>query len=427
MKKPLKTLAIILVITLTSTFLTLTNTVPRFPQFAIDARLDSFQLVRDLKFKLGLDLVGGTSVTLAADMSGIAADDREAALESAKTVIERRVNLFGVSEPVVQTAKFGDEYRVITELAGVTDVNEAVSLIGQTANLEFWEQDIATDSAVPFTPTGVTGRDLKRAFTSFDQNTGKPEVSFELTEEGAKKFTELTRRILEKPEDKRQLAMVLDGQFISAPQVTSVIESQGRITGNFTLSQVKQLSIQLNAGALPLPMTVIEQRNIGATLGEKSIQKSLIAAVIGFVIIVFFMIAFYGWLGLLASIALTIYTFIVLSTFKLFPVTLTLAGIAGFILSIGMAIDANILIFERMKEELRLKKPRSVAGELGFIRAWSSIRDSNVASLITCAILYQFGTGIVRGFAITLAIGILVSMFSAIIVTRTFIRLVIRN
>lgn len=426
MKKPFKTLAVIFVITIISVSLTFTQTVSRFPQFSINLNLGSFHFVRDLSFRLGLDLVGGTSVTLKAEMDKIPSEDRDAALESAKTVIERRVNLFGVSEPVVQTAKVGQEYRVIAELAGVSDVNEAVSLIGQTAHLEFWEQSTATDSAQPFFPTEVSGGDLKRAFASFDPNTGKPEVSFELTDGGSKKFGELTRRILTKPEDKRQLAMVLDGQLLSAPTVTSVIENQGRITGSFTVEEVKQLSIQLNAGALPIPMTVIEQRNIGATLGEESIRKSLIAGAIGFVIIAVFMIALYGWLGVLATVALTVYAFIVLAIFKLFPVTLTLSGIAGFILSIGMAVDANILIFERMREEFRLKKPKSVAIELGFIRAWSSIRDSNVASLITCAILYQFGTGIVRGFAITLAIGILISMFSAIIITRTFLRTVHR-
>lgn len=424
MGKPRTTLWVIIAITFISAFVASTNTVPNFPQFNLDYQLGPIRFIRDLSFRLGLDLVGGTSVTLRADMKDIPQEDRDRAIESAKNVIERRVNLFGVAEPIVQTAKVGGEHRVIAELAGVSNVNQAVSLIGKTAELQFMERNPATESAQPFILTGITGRDLKRAFVSFDPNTGQQEVSFELTDEGGRKFADVTRKILQKNEIERQLAIMLDGEIVSAPVVQSVIEDRGRITGNFTTEQVKTLAIQLNAGALPVPMEVIEQRNIGATLGVESIRKSLLAGVAGFVIIVFFMAALYGWLGVLASIALTAYAFIVLSIFKLIPVTLTLAGIAGFILSIGMAIDANILIFERMKEEIRSKKPKQVAMELGFIRAWSSIRDSNVSSLITCAILYYFGTGIVRGFAITLAIGILISMFSAIIITRTFLRVV---
>lgn len=427
MKRPYRTLFFITILTILSIAITLTQTVPQSPKFNINLGVGSFEIVRDLSFKLGLDLVGGTSITLSADMTSIPESDRDQALDSAKNVIERRVNLFGVSEPIVQTAKVSGEYRVITELAGVTDVNQAVSLIGKTAELQFMERNVATDSAQLFIPTRVGGRDLKRAFVSFDPNTGQPEVSFELTDEGGKKFGELTRRILTKNENEHQLAIILDNELVSAPVVQSAIDSQGRITGSFTTDEAKELSVQLNAGALPVPMNVIEQRNIGATLGEESIQKSLIAGAVGLFIIALFMIAHYGVHGIIATIALLVYSFTLLALFKLLPVTLTLAGMAGFILSVGMAVDANILIFERMKEELRLRKPKQVAMELGFIRAWSSIRDSNISSLITCLILYELGTGIVRGFALTLAIGILISMFSAIVVTRTFLRALIRR
>lgn len=427
MRNPRYLFFFIVAITLISLFITATNTLPGFPSFDINVRFGSFSFARDLSFRLGLDLVGGTNVTLKADMGSINAQDRTAALESAKNVIEKRVNLFGVSEPVVQTAKSNDEYRIIVELPGVKDVNQAVALIGKTAQLEFEERNSASESAELFLKTGVSGKDLQRAYVSFDPNTGKPEISFELTKDGSKKFADLTRKILQKKEGERQLAIVLDDQIVSAPVVQSVIEDRGRITGDFTQDQAKALVVQLNAGALPVSMTPIEQHTIGATLGEESIRKSLLAGLVGFLIIVIFMVSLYSWLGLLADGALIVYALIVLAIFKLFPITLTLSGIAGFILSVGMAVDANILIFERMREERRVGKPRTIALELGFIRAWTSIRDSNIASLITCAILYQFGTGIVRGFAITLALGILVSMFSAIIITRTFLRLVFRH
>lgn len=391
----------------------------------------------ELTFKKGLDLEGGTSVTLQADMKNIPQDERSNALDSAKTVIERRVNFFGVSEPVVQTATTNNDYRIIVELPGVTDINQAVQLIGTTAQLSFWEErasgsaDLATPSAesLPLgittifqhpTKTDLTGNDLQQTSVTFDPNTGSPQVQLAFTIDGAKKFEDITRRNVNK-----QVAIVLDNQVIEAPRVNQVISGgTAVISGSFTIDQAKQLSIQLNAGALPVPLSILEQHTIGASLGETSLNKSLFAGVLGFFIIVLFMCILYGRLGVLASSALLLYTLFVLALFKLIPVTLTLAGIAGFILSIGMAVDANILIFERMKEELRRGKQRDAAIELGFSRAWASIRDSNVSSLITSFILYYFGTGIVRGFALTLAIGVLVSMFSAIVITRTFLRLV---
>ncbi len=391
---------------------------------------------RDFPFHKGLDLEGGTSITLRADMKDVPSTQRKDALESAKNVIERRVNLFGVSEPVIQTATVNQDYRIIVELAGVSDINQAINLIGTTAQLTFWEEgasgsaNLSSPSAVPLgltqvlgenpKKTNLTGKDLEQSNVSFDQNTGKPQVQLVFTSEGAKKFGEITKRNVNKV-----VAIVLDNQIIEAPKVNEpILGGNAVITGNFTTETAKALSIQLNAGALPVSLSVLEQRTIGATLGSLSLQKSLIAGILGFFVIVIFMVVLYGKLGLLASMALTLYGFYVLAIFKLIPVTLTLAGIAGFILSIGMAVDANILIFERMKEELRLGKPRQAAIELGFSRAWTSIRDSNVSSLITSFILYQFGTGIVRGFALTLSIGIIISMFSAIVVTRTLLRVI---
>lgn len=386
-----------------------------------------FVFLPTVPFHLGLDLQGGTQLTLEADMRDIEVRDRSDALEGAKAVIERRVNFLGVSEPVIQTAKVADSHRIIVELPGIKDVAEAVALVGKTAQLEFMERNQATESAQLFIPTGVTGRDLKRAYVSFDPNTGTPEISFELTSEGGKKFKEVTTRILAKKETERQLTIVLDGQIISDPTVQSVIEDRGRITGRFTTKEAKTLAIQLNAGALPVPLKILQQRAIGATLGAESVKKSMVAGAIGFAVVSIFMVLFYRSLGMFAVLALVIYTLLVLAVFKLVAVTLTLAGIAGFILSIGMAVDANILIFERFKEEVRWGKPKHVSLELGFQRAWTSIRDSNVSSLITSAILYAFGSGIVKGFALVLAIGVFVSMFSAIIVTRTLLRLLYRN
>ncbi|RJQ36107.1 protein translocase subunit SecD [Candidatus Microgenomates bacterium] len=401
---------------------------------------------REFDFRKGLDLEGGVSITLKADMKGIATQQRNSALESAKTVIERRINFFGVSEPVIQKATVNGDYRIIVELPGVTDVNQAIKLVGTTAQLSFWEdtasssakaQPIATSSALPYGITNIfqnpqktdlTGSDLQETAISFDQNTGKPQVKLVFTGDGTKKFAEITKRNVGKI-----VAIALDNQIIEAPRVNEpIINGSAVITGSFTTETAKALSIQLNAGALPVPLTILEQHAVGATLGTSSLQKSLFAGILGFFVIVLFMVVLYGSLGLLASIALLLYTIFVLAIFKLssltpFGITLTLAGIAGFILSIGMAVDANILIFERMKEELRLGRKKDAAIELGFTRAWSSIRDSNVSSLITSGILYKFGTGQVRGFAVTLAIGVLISMFSAILVTRTFLRLIYRK
>jgi len=395
----------------------------------INLRKIGIPLERDLEPKLGLDLQGGVHLVLLADMKDITPEDRNNALDAAEQIIERRVNLFGVAEPLIQTAKVGGDYRIIVELPGVTDVSQALNLIGKTAQLDFREPVEASPSATisafeqNFKKTNLTGKDLKRAQLSFSQQTGEPQVSLEFNSEGAKKFEEITGRNV-----KKTVAIYLDDELISAPTVQEKITGGNAvITGRFTTAEAKNLAIQLNAGALPVPIKVVEQRNVGPTLGAASIQKSFVAGVVGLLIIVFFMIANYGLNGLLADIALLIYTAVVFAIFKILPVTLTLAGIAGFILSIGMAVDANILIFERIKEEIRWGKEKEAAIDLGFNRAWSSIRDSNISSLITCAILFWMGIGIIRGFALTLAIGILVSMFSAITVTKTFLKLIYKK
>jgi len=389
------------------------------------------RLYKDFRTRLGLDLSGGTHLVLEANMLGITSDDRDRAFASSVQVVERRVNLYGLAEPIVQQAKVGDSYRIIVEIPGVANIEEAVALVGRTAQLTFWEE--ASDSAKVATPssyrdiypvqTNLSGKNLKKANVSFDPNTGKPAVSLEFDQEGAQIFEQLTGRNIGKT-----IAIFLDQDLLSAPQVNEAIAGgQAVIQGDFTTQAAKQLSVALNAGALPVPLTVVEQRQIGATLGSESIQKSIIAGAIGLFIIGLFMVVNYGFLGLIADVALATYALVTFALFKTIPVTLTLAGIAGFILSVGMAVDANILIFERMKEEMRWGKDRLTALTLGFDRAFPSIRDSNISSLITCAILYWFGTGIVRGFAITLAVGIIVSLFSAITVTKTLLRLVYKH
>jgi protein-export membrane protein SecD len=381
--------------------------------------------------KLGLDLQGGTHLVYEGDLKDIAPDARGDAMNSARDVIERRVNAFGVSEPLVQVS---GENRLIVDLAGVKDINQAIDLIGQTPFLEFREENPNPPAATPdangqvsldpdqvFLATGLTGKEFKRATLEFNQQSGVPQITLQFNDEGAQKFAELTTRNINK-----RIAIFLDGQILSAPTVNQAItDGKAVINGQFTLQEAKDLVTRLNSGALPVPIKLIEQQNVGATLGLASVRQSVAAGLIGFAIIALFMIIYYRLPGLLAVIALSIYILISLAIFKIFGITLTLAGIAGFILSVGMAVDANILIFERMKEELRRGKTMNQAVEDGFNRAWLSVRDSNVSSLITTFILGYFGSSIIRGFAITLGLGILVSMFTAITVTRTFLRMLV--
>ena len=381
--------------------------------------------------KLGLDLQGGSQLVYEADLKDIPSEAQGDAMASARDVIERRVNAFGVSEPVVQVSGAN---RIIVELPGVKDINEAIDQIGMTPFLEFRKENPEPPTVIPdaegnvnldtgslFVPTGLTGKQLKRATLEFDPQTGRPQILLQLDAEGTKLFKELTEQNIGK-----RIAIFLDGELIIAPTVqTAIPDGKAVITGQDSIEKMREDVTRLNTGALPVPIKLISQQNVGATLGLQSVQKSLVAGLIGFAIIALFMIIYYRLPGLLAVIALGIYTFVSLAVFKIFGITLTLAGIAGFILSIGMAVDANILIFERLKEELRKGKTLHQAVEEGFQRAWLSVRDSNFSSLITTFILGYFGTSIIRGFAITLSLGILVSMFTAIIVTRTFLRLLV--
>lgn len=389
--------------------------------------------------RLGLDLSGGTHIVLDADMTGISQDQRNDALESSRQVIDRRVNFFGVAEPIVQTAKSGDAYRVIVELPGVTDVESAVALIGQTARLEFREfTDPAAASGSAFVfpsfantaSVDITGKDLEKAKLDFGTDTGAPQVALEFSPAGTAKFASATARLVNK-----HLAIFLDDQPLTWPRVnTPITDGRAVITGGFTVEGAKSLALQLAAGALPVPVTVVEKRTIGATLGAESVARSVRAGLIGLAIVAVFMIAQYGRLGMLADLALIVYGLATYALFRLIPVTLTLPGIAGFILSIGMAVDSNILIFERYKEELRRGKPWKIAIEQAFGRAWDSIRDANITTMLTAIILYNPAnwsflpsSGMVRGFALTLFLGVIVGLFTGIAVTRTFVRVLYRE
>lgn len=501
-------------------------------------------------FHLGLDLQGGTHLVYKADTSEIPSENADEAVEAARDVIERRVNLFGVTEPRVEATSVGVEKRINVELAGVTNIREAIKMIGETPQLDFREADenvqqtetklteeekkqievseiegkkkaedvikrlnsgedfaelakelsgdpgsaklggeldwfgpgamvepfekavyalskneitkgpvksqfgyhiiqrldermnksgekeikarhiliktlTETDLRPPKDPwklTELTGKYLKRAQVAFDPNTQEPQVSLEFNDEGAKLFEQITEKNVGKP-----VAIFLDGYPISAPVVQQKISGgKAVITGNFSLEEARTLARRLTAGALPVPIELIAQQSVGPSLGAVSIQKSLKAGLFGLILVALFMILFYRLPGILSVGALSIYILIVLALFKLIPVTLTLAGLAGFILSIGMAVDANVLIFERMKEELKRGKPLDLACEDGFKRAWPSIRDGNYSTLITCVLLFLLGTSSVKGFGLVLGIGVITSMFSAIVITRAFLRLFAR-
>jgi protein-export membrane protein SecD len=382
-------------------------------------------------FLLGLDLRGGAHLLYQADLSNIPSEDRTNAMDGLRDVIERRINLFGVSEPVVQVQ--GE--RLVVELAGVTDVSQAIKMIGETPFLEFkeqkenYEQIIENNNKLegsatgtyedPFQATDLTGKYLKRAEVTFDQTTYKPMVSLQFNDEGAKVFEELTTKNVGKI-----LAIFIDNQLISAPKVEEAISGgNAQISGSFTVEEAKTLSRNLNAGALPVQIILISQQVVGPTLGKNSLDQSLKAGLFGFLAIILFLIIIYRIPGFFASIALLIYLACLLALFKIIPITLTLAGIAGFVLSMGMAIDANILIFSRMREELKLNKTFSAALEEGFRRAWPSIRDGNFTTILVGLILFAFGSSFVKGFAFTLVIGNLFGMFTAIIVTNNFLRL----
>jgi preprotein translocase subunit SecD len=428
---------------------------------------------RNVDTRLGLDLRGGLQTLLEADVPAnvtVKSDD----LAITRQILDSRANALGVSEVMMQTA---GERRIVAEFPGVSNPEEVVAALQQTALLEFVDfgsnplpagtkvdtDNLASSPTAPAstatattapeatatasataeanqpTPTAdasqapptvyktvMTGADLKEAHVSTD-TLGQPAVAFTLSDNGAKIFADYTTS-----HTGQYLGIVLDKTVISAPVVnTPITDGSGIIQGKFTAEEANKLAIQLSYGALPVPVKVVESRTVGATLGEESVRKSLLAGIIGLSVVILFMILYYRLPGFIADLALIVYALLALALFKLIPVVLTLPGIAGFILSIGMAVDANILIFERLKEELRAGRNLRQAIDLGWSRAWPSIRDSNTSSLITCAILYAFGStfgaSMVKGFSVTLALGIAVSLFTAIIVTRTFLHTVLDN
>lgn len=380
---------------------------------------------RDISVRQGLDLQGGTQVTLRLDMSDVPEDQRDTAADSAASVMEQRVNYTGATEAVVQPAHVGDDYLIRVELPGVKDAEQAVALVGQTAKLEFREvvdQEAAASGFITMettAETGLSGEDLERAVVDTTTNPMAPQVAITFTSEGTQEFAALTERLVGQP-----LAIFLDEALLTAPTIqTPIRDGQAVISGQFSIETARQLALTLSAGALPVPIEVIEQRTIGATLGQETVERSIVAGIVGLLLVMLYMGLYYRKLGLIANVALIMYALFMLALIRWIPITLTLSGIAGFILSVGMAVDANILIFERLREELRRGNKMRAAIEIGFDRAWLSIRDSNVATMITCAILYGFGTGQVRGFALTLGLGVLVSMFTAVVATRTFLRI----
>ncbi|MDO8569214.1 MAG: protein translocase subunit SecD [bacterium] len=381
-------------------------------------------------FSFGLDLVGGTELVYRADTSNV--EDVNGAMNTLKEVIERRVNIFGVSEPLIQTESAGlvsgnrDE-RLIVGLPGITDIDKAIELIGQTPVLEFRLSRPNTEEVLKNNPeasldelfitTGLSGRYLSRARVEFNPTTGAALVGLEFDKEGGELFAKITR------EHKNEiLAILLDGAVISAPVIVDEIsDGKAQITGSFTPEEARNLVRNLNYGALPVPIILATSQTVGATLGEAALNSGVRAGVIGFIVLSLFLIFWYRLPGIISVVALIFYITLSLVIFKLIPVTLSAAGLAGFILSIGMAVDANVLIFERVKEELRKGKSIRDALHEGFSRAWLSIRDSNVSSIITAIILFWLGTSAVKGFALTLGIGVLVSMLTAISISRTFL------
>lgn len=400
---------------------------------------------KDIETRLGLDLVGGVQALLEADVpegTNIPAESMSTAVQ----IVENRVNGLGVNEALVQQA---GENRIVVELPGEQDPEAALAILRQTGLLEFvdfsamsaneafalYGQVVQTDYAAldtapevqsTETVTGtaetiyhtiMTGAEIKNVGVSTNQEGGY-EVAFELTDQGAKIFSDFTSSHVGSP-----LAIVLDKTLISAPTInTPITDGAGAISGNFTVEEANNLAVQLRYGSLPIPLKVVETRTVGPTLGQDSLQKSLLAGAIGFSIVILFMGLFYRLPGIVADVAILIYALVAFAIFRFIPVTLTLPGIAGFLLSTGSALDANILIFERMKEELRAGRTLRQAIDLAWRRAWPSIRDSNIATLITCAILFWFGSSfgatIVKGFSLTLALGVGISLFTALFVTR---------
>jgi preprotein translocase subunit SecD len=372
-----------------------------------------------LKFKYGLDLEGGVILTYNADLSNIKKEDYNDILAATKDLIERRINTLGISETNISYYRSG---KIIVEIPSIKNPEEAISVIGKTPFLEFrTTQSIGTETI--FIPTELTGKYLKTANAVFETQTGLPVVSLELTNEGAKIFEKLTRENLGKP-----IGIFIDNNLISAPVVREVISGgKAIIEGNFSLQQAKELAANLKQGALPVPLKLEGINQINPTLGSEFKEKMLKSGVIGFLLIIIFMIIYYKKQGLIASLCLIFYVFYNLFIFKLIGVVLTLSSITGFILSVGMAVDANILIAERIKEERKKIQDIQKAITNGFNRAWTSIRDSNITTIISSIIIYFITTSFVRGFALTLFIGVLISLLTAFYLTKILTNRIIKT
>jgi preprotein translocase subunit SecD len=397
--------------------------------------------------RLGLDLAGGSYLVYQADLTAVGNGTENEVMEGVQGVIERRINALGITEPVVEIQKYEGEYNIVIQLPGIADIEKAKELVGLFTVLEFREQDAAGNFTIP--ATGVVGNQtLILSSRYFNANTevvinslGKPLLIFEMNGEGAQLFKQISTRLLGK-----QLAIFLgdeplrgaDGHII-APTVQAVIEDKGQIEG-LSLADAQELSRVLNAGRIDVPLgrwtdgqfeasVPLYERTVDATLGQDSIRKSILAAAIGIALLLLFMLIYYRLPGLVACLSLGVYGVVLLAIFKLVPITITLPGLAGFIVSLGMAVDANVLIFERMKEELRGGRSLAAAVEAGFNRAWTAIRDANITTFIACIVLFwlggTLGAFMVRGFALILFIGVALSMFTAITVTRTFLRLIV--
>lgn len=370
--------------------------------------------------KLGLDLVGGSRLVLEAQTTDTVAKITPDMMDSLKFAIENRVNKLGVAETVVQQT--GDK-RLLIEIPNISDLKQAKEFLGETAELDFKREGPTVNGQPTWISTGLSGKDLSKSLLNTNSSNGEWVVDLEFNDKGTRKFADLTKELVGKP-----MAIFFNGELQSAPVIREpILAGRAQISGGengFQYEEAKKMVDLLNAGALPVPAKIIEENTVGPTLGADSIEKSKVAGIIGIAIVMLFMAVFYKLPGVIADVALICYSLMLFALFKAIPVTLTLAGIAGFILSIGMAVDANILIFERTKEELKAGRTLFTAINAGFDRAFTSIFDSNMSTIITCTILYMLGTSVVKGFALTLALGVIVSMFSAITITKNFMHLI---
>lgn len=397
----------------------------------IEARVLGKTLSINNEYRLGLDLQGGSHLVFAIDTSGFKNEDKISAVEASRNIIEKRINFFGVSEPEVYLLKEGNNYKVSVDIPGNKNPQQAIAQIGKTAQLEFREYRVketkqGTESAqVPyFAPTKLNGQYLKKATLVFDQQSGKPQIGISFNKDGSNLFKEITAKNVQKP-----LAIFLDEQLLTAPTVQQPIaDGNAVITGEFTVEEAKALINSLNAGALPAPIKLIEQKTVEATLGQENIRQSLFAGLFGLLCVVVFMVAIYKKEGLVAFVSLLVYAVISLALYKVLGIVLTISGIAGFLLSIGMAVDANILIYERIKEEKLLLKDEKTAVRSGFFRALSAIKSANFNTILVCLILFnplnfsflpEFGA--VRGFALTLALGVLLGLFTGVFITKNIL------